>query len=464
MHRAAPLRAVALALLAASLVGQTSTDLLVADFYKVRTRELAEAGQRHLELGSWARKAGLVPQATAQFLRAVEVSQGKNPGAEMVLNIMRSYGDAFWRKKREHPPQALLNECEKRSAAIESKTRKAHVELAQRASKAHLDDLSKEHWLQVLKLGGELEVDDKGQWRLDGERVADDLVDWLKERSTKVNGDKVVFEVAGTAAPKLENAIERRSDKLVVRTDLPGAQADMLQALGKALWPLLEDRIDGCPSRPLRLLVFAHRADYEAYLRARQLDQHIAGRGLCDYGAWQTLINADGLAQEDLQAIVLHELSHLFFFGTAPATMPDWYAEGFAESFGAQGSFTWDGKALTVGGLLRKDRLDALKKAPLPLKDLFAGDPTRLLATAPDQAHLYYAQCWALLRFLSEDQCPWNARFEHFEGKCRGQVLGAPEGRLPMGSPEASKKVFQDLFAQDLDKMEQAFKDWLAKL
>src|SRR5262245_4577833 len=178
MGCSAALRAVALLTLVGSLFAQTSTDMLVADFHKVRTRELAEAGQRHLQLGSWARDRRLVPQATAQFLRAVEVSQGTNPNAVTVLNLMRSYGDAFWKGKREHPPKALLNEFERRSAAVELKTRKAHVELAQRASRAHLDDLSKEHWLTALKLGAELEIDPKGQWRLDGERVADDLVDW----------------------------------------------------------------------------------------------------------------------------------------------------------------------------------------------------------------------------------------------------------------------------------------------
>ena len=52
---------------------------------------------------------------------------------------------------------------------------------------------------------------------------------------------------------------------------------------------------------------------------------------------------------------MLHELSHLFWFGCAPVAMPDWYAEGFAESFGGQGTFTWDGAKLAIGGLMRRD-------------------------------------------------------------------------------------------------------------
>ena len=70
------------------------------------------------------------------------------------------------------------------------------------------------------------------------------------------------------------------------------------------------------------------------------------------------------------------------FFGTAPAFLPDWYAEGFAESFGGQGTFTWDGKTLQTGGLLAKHRLAALQQAPLPLRELLAGSSGRLARVA----------------------------------------------------------------------------------
>ncbi len=457
------------ALLVTVVNAQSGTDLIVADYYKVRDRELAEAGQRHLKLGSWARDAGLVPQATSQFLRAVEVGQGHNPGAQTVLGIMRGLGDAFWSRRREHPPKALLADFARRSDGVEARTRKAHADLARRALRAHLDDACREHWLTVLRLGGELDVDAKGQWRLDGQRVPDDLADWLQQQTAEVAG-KPVYEIAGTAAPKLEHMIEQKSDQLVVRTDLSIEPAQQLHALGSALWPLLQARLDGAPTRQLRLFVFQKRADYEHYLDARQLGQHKAGRGLADYAAFQTLVCAEGLADADLQAIVLHELSHLFFYGTAPAVMPDWYAEGFAEQFGGQGTFRWDGTTLEVGGLMRRDRIVDLQEHPIPLAELIAGDAAQLLASSPDQGHRFYAECWALHRFLLDPHCKWNARFVHFEQKCRDQVLGAPQVALgkapgmPNGSAMPASAVFQQLFGEDLAQVDAAFQAWLATL
>src|SRR5262245_62828947 len=102
--------------LLAAASAQTASEMIATDYLRKRDDALAEAGQRHLQLGSWARKQGLVPQATAQFVAAVDVSKGKNPGAQTVLGIMRSYGDAFWTKKRTRPPRAMLLDYERRAA------------------------------------------------------------------------------------------------------------------------------------------------------------------------------------------------------------------------------------------------------------------------------------------------------------------------------------------------------------
>jgi hypothetical protein len=449
-------RRLATVLLLAAAPAQSAAEMIGKEYERRRDDELAEAGQRHLRLGSWARDQGLVPQATAQFLAAVDVSKGKCPGATTVLSVMRAYGDAFWTKKRQRPPRALIAEFERRAAAVDKDDRKAHRELAQRALKARRQDASKEHWLEVLRLGGELEVDPKGVWRLDGERVPDELAEWLQQQTTRVNGDRPVFEAAGGGAPRLPDAKEHACDKLAVRTDLPGDASKELHALGVALWPHLQERLDGAPTRRLRLFVFHKRSDYAAYLKARGREADAVAPGLTDYGTSQTLVCAEGLAPEDVHALVLHELSHLFFFHVAPAAMPAWYAEGFAETFGGQDTFAWDGKKLTVGGLLRRDRIDDLKQNPIPVADLVAGGGHDVLYGQDRQrAHRFYAASWALQRFLLDPACQWNARFLHFEQKCRGQVLA---------STQACDAVFQSLFGQDLAKMQEAFTTFLRAL
>jgi hypothetical protein len=48
-----------------------------------------EASAAHIKLGIWCRDAGRPPQATAEFLRAVEVSEGQHPLAIKLVDIMR---------------------------------------------------------------------------------------------------------------------------------------------------------------------------------------------------------------------------------------------------------------------------------------------------------------------------------------------------------------------------------------
>ena len=453
--------AAAVLVLAGAIAAQSVGEMLEKEYQKLRKEELLAAGQRHVDLGWSIRDKGLQQQATLQFVRAVDVSEGTHGGAAMVLGIVRNYGEAFWRKKRKVPSKAGLAEYEKNAAKIEVEDRKGQIKLAKAAQKAKLDARMKEHWLQALRLGAEVEVV-KNVGKIDGETVPLELLAWLQEQTVAVNGDKRRFEVTGGKAPKLAGLREVKSERLIVCTDVAGDLAERLHALGTAHWPRLQERLEGAPVRPLRLFVFGKRDDYVAYLKACGHEGASAGSGLCDYGTFQTLVCAEGLAADDLNAMVLHELSHLFFFGCAPVAMPDWYAEGFAESFGGQGTFLWDGKQLTLGGKMRQDRIDAVKKAPMPLRDLFAGDAAKLLATNREQGMLFYAQSWAFQRFVLQPDGPWRERFQWWEDECRGALLGA-ESTARLGDPKPAKAAFDKLFTPDLDKLEKAFLEWLAK-
>ncbi len=440
----------------------------VAEYEKLRTKTLAEAGQRHLELGSWARDQGLVPQGTAQFLRAVAVSEGKHPGAVQVLGIMRGHGDAFWKLRKKRPTKALLAEFDRRAALTEKGNRKDHAELAHRAHLAELTKQAEGHWRQVLELGGELVRDDKGV-TIDGKRIPAELAEWLAGETRDDQKGRPVFEAAGSAAPRLAGLVVHEDAALQVRTDLPGDAAAKLHALGSALLPHLRERLDGAPVQRLVLTVFQKHADYVAYLTARGMAGHATTPGLCDYGTFQTLVTAtqaDGTAyaEGDLQAMVLHELAHLYFFGVAPAVMPDWYAEGFAESFGGQGTFTWDGTQLTIGGRMAPHRLEPLRAAPLPLRELVDVRVALLLAMDRKKGLTYYAQCWALVHFLRQPDCAWHERFAAFEAACRGKALGAPERGQPVPNPVPASVEFARQFGADLDALDAAFRAWLKTL
>ena len=54
------------------------------------------------------RDAGLVAQATAEFLRAVEVADDRHPGALKVLAIMQNLEDRFWKRTLEDPSPGMI--------------------------------------------------------------------------------------------------------------------------------------------------------------------------------------------------------------------------------------------------------------------------------------------------------------------------------------------------------------------
>jgi len=447
------------AALATAGAAQSATDMLVADYEKARAAELLASGQRHVDLGWSIRDSGLIQQATWQFVRAVEVSEGKHQGASMVLGIVRNYGEAFWKKRKKTASKASLQSYEKRAAAIERQDQKGQIELARAAQKAHLVDRAREHWLAALQMGAEIQRTDKGL-RIDGVAVPQEHAAWLGDRVRTVNGAVARFEPAGTKVPASAALREAGSGSLVVRTDLPGDAAENLHALASALLPYLQERLDGAPVRPLVLFVFGARADYDAYLAAVG-HRGAPGRGLCDYGSFRAFVCAEGLGPDEIHGLVLHELTHLFFFGSSPVAMPDWYAEGLAETFGGQGTFTWDGRRLVVGGTMRGERLAAVKQAPLPLRELLAARAEQQLAAGQEQGLRYYAQCQAFLRWLQQPANPYRERFLAWEDECRSAMPGvSATSRFGDAGPAAA--AFDRVFARDFAAMEAAFLDWLA--
>jgi hypothetical protein len=449
-------------LLALCAAAQNANDLNVAEYQKRREEELLEAGQRHVSLGWSIRDTGLIQQATWQFVRAVEVSEGKHGGAQQVLSIVRNYGEAFWRKKKKTPSKDALRSYERKAAAIERDDLEGQVKLAKLAQKAKLNGRMTEHWLAALKLGAKVVVTDKGA-SIEGETVPAEFGKWLQEQTTTVNGGTARFEPAGAKAPRVADVREVATAQLVVRTDLPGDAAAKLHALALAQLPLLQERLGSAPVRPLGLFVFRRRADYEEYLRACGHGAEVAASGLCDYGTFQTLVCAENRADEDLHALVLHELAHLFFFGSSPVAMPDWYAEGFAESFGGQGSFQWDGKRLSIGAAMQKHRIEAMKAAPMPLRELLAANASALLAADHQRAMVFYAEAWAFQRWLLGADNPWRERFVAWEAECRGALPGV-QSTARFGDAGPAQAAFERAFGAELDAIDKAFRAWLTTL
>lgn len=456
---------VCLTLALTTAAAQSANDLNVRAYENKRKEELIATGQRHVDLGWGLRNRGLIQQTTYQLVLAVELSEGQHRGASMVLNIVRNYGDAFWKKKRKKPRKGALKAYEKKAQKLVEQDMLGQIKLARYAKKAKLDDQVRAHLVQAMRFGAEVSVpkDPKKKGaKIEGFAIDEELTQWLLGQTVMVNGGERRFEPAGRGAPRLEGLNEVADQRLVVRTDLDAKVAKELHAMGLQLFEELLDRLDGAPTRPLQLVVFAERADYDGYLKAcGQAD--VISKGICNYGTFQTLVCAEGLDSGSVNALVLHELTHLYFFGATPVAMPDWYMEGLAETFGGQGTFAWNGKQLTVGGLLRSDRLDGIQNDSMTLEQVLAGNALNLMRQEHKQAMRFYAMSWALQRWLTTGAHKWKKRFRDWEAKTRGTLDGIRSTRS-FGSPQKAKQSFLAEFRRDLPDMDKAFQLWLMQL
>src|SRR5688572_24016768 len=135
------MRFAVLALLFVALVpmgaarAQTASETLVKDYEKARLEELLEAGQRHVSLGWSIRDTGLIQQAQWQFVRAVELSEGKHQGATMVLGWVQTLGDTFWKKRKKKPARHSVRAYEKNARMLDEADRKGQIRLAKAATK-----------------------------------------------------------------------------------------------------------------------------------------------------------------------------------------------------------------------------------------------------------------------------------------------------------------------------------------
>src|SRR5206468_295457 len=83
--------------------------------------------------------------------------------------------------------------------------------------------------------------------------------------------------------------------------------------------------------RRLQIVVLAERASYGAYLDFAGLSSHRAADGFADRVAATAVLCHEGLTDESVLGLALHELTHLYQLSVTPAALPSWFLEGSAE-------------------------------------------------------------------------------------------------------------------------------------
>jgi hypothetical protein len=162
----------------------------------------------------------------------------------------------------------------------------------------------------------------------------------------------------------------------------------------------------------------------------------------------------------------MHEMSHLFMYGVTPVVMPSWYAEGFAETFGGEGTYVWKDGALNAGGTMVESEIAPLETDAgfIPLAQLTAGDALAMLSKSAKDGRRFYAESWAFLRWMRTGAPPdVQARFRIWEVACRGAAFGAKAGKPREQDTAPATEEFRRRFGADLASLEAGFRRFLAE-
>ncbi len=440
----------------------------LADSNKKKRKVLIESGHRHLKLGIWCRDQGLVSQASMEFIRAVEVSEHRHPGAQKVLSIMRSLGDDFWKKRRRKTHTRLLEQYEKRTAKATQQAEKARFGLAKWAYGKGLDE-GKQEFLRLLELNdAPLTLDKKGQVVLPAGALPLDLSQEIEGAAVTINDRLWVRDRFLSKIPNVSAIHEVESDRIRVRSQVSVEQAQAVLDICTALLPFITDDTGGRPQQRMNVFVFADRKTYEGYLEALDMLSHKRAAGLAFSGANMALVNGDGRSEDETLGIALHEVAHLFMYGVTRSMMPSWYSEGFAETYGGQGCYEWKDGTLVTHGVMAANRVNRLKTDAgfIPLRTFFAGNALALINSDLKKASNFYTQSWAFVRFMREGAGDAiRNRFGIWEDTCRGKALGAVfDQPTENGDAKPSQQLFEEMFGAEIDELEVAFREYLGTL
>ncbi|MDF1839017.1 MAG: hypothetical protein P1V35_14205 [Planctomycetota bacterium] len=438
-----------------------------AEFPKRKRKVLVESGHRHLNLGVWCRDKGLTSQATMEFLLAVEVSEHKHPGAKKVLGIMRGYGDSFWKKRRKTFPKGLLDQYEKRSKKVVAKNAKERLGLAEWAQGFGLEEGEQEFRALIAQGDGPLEFDKKERIKVSGGTLPVDLSVAIRGEAVQINGRLWMRDEFLSQIPGVESIHEVENERIRVRTMGSPQQAQEVLNACTALLPVLAKDTGGRPKERLNVFLFSKEGAYGDYLSASQLQGFERAKGFAMSGTLTACLDTFGMSDEDVRSLALHEVTHLFVYGITRTRMPDWYSEGFAETYGGQGCHSVAGGKYRFHQVMAEHRLSRLRAGEniLPLAELLAGDAIKQRAN-PDAGLDFYAQSWAFLRFLRTGAGDGaREKLEHWEAVCRGKALGAILDKpTEAGEVQPAQALFAELFQDDMARLETGFAEYVKTL
>ena len=205
--------------------------------------------------------------------------------------------------------------------------------------------------------------------------------------------------------------------------------------------------------KPLHIYLFQRRSEWEEYTRqntgplAKTYLKIRAGA----YSHNSTCV-AYLLDRYHTLGILAHEGFHQFSSRRLGHRIPAWMEEGLACNFEAH---VWKSGEPVFTPDLNEFRISALKKALrndllFPLSDLLAMQAGHAVELPPEKTATFYAQAWALTRFLQEGR----------DGKYRPafrQLLDDAADGANLANRDQATQIFQSYFKDNLETIDPDF-------
>ena len=212
--------------------------------------------------------------------------------------------------------------------------------------------------------------------------------------------------------------------------------------------------------QPLELYLFARRYEWEKYTRENLgplAEDYLKIRA----GAYSYKGIAVAYLLERYQTfgVLAHEGFHQFSNFRLQHRIPAWMEEGLACNFEAH---FWRGGVADFSPDLNEFRISALKRAVrrnslFELDELITMDAGHAVSLPAEGTATYYAQVWALTRFLQEAQGgKYRAGFK--------QLLIDATAGANLYSQKRAAEVFQSYFKQDIEELTGEFRDYASLL
>lgn len=438
-----------------------------AQYQKLRLKLGAESAERHLSLANSLEDKWIYIQALDQFRLAAELAEGSMKWrTSKAYQAMRNLGPALIESNYRYPTKEERIRYRSKAGLLHRKDRKGWKKLADYAaahSKELLEEALKDYGKLIKDTGDVLAFDKKGRILLPEGAIPKHISDRLgkSEGTTAVNESRFLRNEFFKCIPGVHQVYMRESKNVRIYCKEERDESFEWLDLGDALHSRLKKDFGDSPGQPLSLFVFVDRTTYEAYCRASGNGHYAKLNGFTNLVQRFSMICLEGkgggeLAREDVHALLLHELVHLFHYGTAQIRMPCWFEEGLAESYGGRRAFEWKGGKLKITGDLDRERLGQfLKPGVLMEMDAFLNmDMQRLLAGGADKVLLFYAQSRIFLDYLRNGSGAKTARrFRQWEETCYCRNLDR----------KGAEDYFHDKFVVSLEKLEKDFGDYLKK-